>query len=444
MLPFPFFALYLFFIISDSIYNGYLSKTGRNISLDAWRTLSWSLQGKAFWDSRSLVSAENMHQDKVTLPMALYRYCQEIINPPCELSVYARPFKNIDPDLLGYLCIDNITHFEAHDLLSLAGLQSLAVLELIARDPASEGITDRTIRGWSEVKPVAFPHLRVLRIISRTHAVSETSLRYVLAFPRLNIFDVTALPDSKWQNAAGIAGVSGWKATEPQPEDSLFVSYADAYLDGRVAVQMTGAEGLRPLFEDDGKQISFGYDPRAGFYAGESKDEDVGRLDLRTYLDDGWRALLQGDHLNSQQSRERPHRGEMSDNDAFWFMALLGQQEYDRDTVSQAQVAGVTLQPQRFVSLRLCSASNPSEQQRQLLNSDRIIFSRTTPIITDTLKSSVQGSGQGSGSGSGSGRTSQTIRRHRKERSVTDLKPRKRQNLGDMLSSFSVPQGGPK
>ncbi|KAK4131480.1 hypothetical protein BT67DRAFT_444717 [Trichocladium antarcticum] len=406
----------------------------RNMSLHAWSILSAELSGDAVSDAQMRVSAENRPQDEITIPMGLYRYCQEIIDPPCELRVYTSPLRGLSMHCLAYLCIDDIARFETHELLSLAKLELLAVLELIAREPMSGGISDRLIRGWRETKPLAFPGLRVLKITSRTHEVSEASLEYVFEFPRLEIFDVTALPASRWRKAERIANTDGWMVT--RPEDSLFVSYAKAYLHGGVDVQITSAEGLRALFENDRQEVSLGYDPPFEIY---SREKELKCSD--TYLDKGWREVLQGARPllaatnNSHQSRCRRGPSE-SDNDVFWFMALLAQTQYDgnSDHRIQRQAAGVTLQREQLVSLRLSTSLQPSAEQRQLLNSDRVIFSRPlnwnskAEQTSDTL---LQDRGRAL-------KTSQTGPPHLQEHRATDLKPRKRQKLGDMLSSFGV------
>lgn len=339
--------------------------------------------------------------------MGLYRYRQEILNPPCALAVYTTPLKSLDTDCLAHLSIDSVTHFEANELLSLAELPALAVLEL----NGVEAVSDRLIRGWSEVGPTPFAGLRILKIGSREHGVSEAAVRYVQRFLRLEIFDVVARPVERWRNAEGVAGRYGWKVTSVR--GSCFESYADAYLDGRVEVA-AGVGGLRSLFEDDRfpVQVSLG------------SSDALGAEEGSCHLNEGWRALLRGDRPSAaadSQGQENPRRG-MSDNDAFWFMALLAQKEHNGEIARiQGQVAVITLQRERFVSLGLRRVSIPL--QPQALDSERLIFSRAHKPTTS----------HSSGSRSGIRQTGR-----QKERNLTDLKPRKRQKLGDMLSSFGM------
>ncbi|GAB1317617.1 hypothetical protein MFIFM68171_07827 [Madurella fahalii] len=429
----------------------------RNISLRAWTILSDVLEGERFHDaSDQIVRTGEKHQDKITVPMALRRYCQEISDPPCELSVYTAPLKSLS-HCLAYLCIDHVSHFGVQELLPLAQLDALAVLELIEREPSMSGISDRVIRGWSESGAHPFPALRVMKITSSTHAVSECSLDYVLRYPKLEIFDVTALPVSRWWGANSIADECGWKVTKPR--DSLFVSYTQAYLDGRVDVQATGVEGLRQLFKDDRQQVALVSDPRKLLYLArtESKgDGDVGEhpdrnnldakdhlgygnLDVRGcpdfsgYLDEGWQSFLKARHplcaaADGRERGEERHQGTMTDNEVFWFMSLLSQKELNPHLTIQAQAADITLLTERFVSLRLRGPSDFTEQHRGLANSERLIFSRTQgPQVREV--------------GIKPRRREEAIRtesRRPKDRTETGLKPRKRQKLSDVMSSFDV------
>lgn len=387
----------------------------RNFSLHAWTLLSGELHASAFQDASDSDSLQTQKQTKIMLSMGLYRYCQEIANPTYELVVYTQPLTATDA--LVHLCIDNITHFKAQELLSLAQLPSLAVLELIDRDPTGEAISDRIIRGWSETGPVVFPQLRVLRISSRAQEVSEASLQYVLRLPKLEIFDVTARPLVKWRNAEANAAEYGWKTSTPT--DSWFVSYAEAYLDGRVPVNVTQIGSLGPLFEEDWQSITVSVGSR-------DKEGMGGETDSQVHLDRSWRTILQGTYDESPTTYTRAtgvgnlHTGK-SANDMFWFLSLLAQKDHHLKTNPvRAQVAGITLQPERFVALGLYSP--PSTSVPRYPQSDRIIFSRTSSTKKDK-KAPTQ--------------TSQQVA-VTTEHCPTTRKPRKRQKVGDMLSSFGT------
>jgi hypothetical protein len=442
------------------------------MSLHAWKILSSGLIGASF--VRAYKTREEGHNNQVTVPMAMYRYCQEIVNPPCPLAQYTLPLCGMNH--LAYLCIDNVAHFESHELVRLAYMSQLVVLELIERDPIGTRISDRLIKGWTElaenfvVKISPFPALRVLKITSRTHAVSEASLRHVLEFPALQIFDITAFPAQRWRMARDIAAGYGWKATKP--EGSVFVSYATAYLDGLVAVPPSGVDELRTAFEDDRLQLPIVGDPRRdmvevyyqdleddraewGDEEGEEGEEGENKgPDFSDYLDDGWRTLLQGNHPlsktdHSQAASNTQHQPEMSDNDVFWLLSLLDLHEYDAEKAAigiRTHLAGITLPWSRLVSLRLRNPSNAAEQSRRLLSSQRLIFSRCR------REASAGDDGAPELSRAQASRPSDreeaTVPEARAlepswapradDRRETDLRPRKRQKVGDMFSSFGV------
>jgi hypothetical protein len=345
----------------------------------------------------------------------MVRYCQEIVNPPCDLSLYIAPLMEMEEGLV-YLCIDNVARFQIHELLPLAKLPQLAVLELIERDAADSKIGDRLIQGWSEVDTdvdtdtVVFQSLRVLKITSRTHWVSERQLEFLLGLPRLEILDITALPKSRLRTSnrvKDIVACCGWKITDP--EGSLFVSYADAYLDGRIAVHPAGVEGLKGVFENDKQEVSRADDPR--WLIGEQGEKDVERRtkerdaegrpshdepepeepDFRDYIDDNWQALLRGDHPSSANASPRTrHLEEMGDDQVFWFLALLDQERRNTsDRTGQMEAASVTLPIEQFMSLRLRDPSNMAEQTRRLLNSERLIFSRCREAAASKSRSAL-------------------------------------------------------
>jgi hypothetical protein len=434
------------------------------MSLHAWDGVGDYLQARSFTRARELLGAGEGHQTKeLTIPMAMYRYCQEIVNPPCPLSVYIDPLARLDGCLV-YLCIDNVGRFERNELLSLATFDRLAVLELIEREPMGDGIDDRLIKGWSQVaqqRPFysqqPFYSLRVLRISSQRHAVSQRSLDIVLRFPNLEIFDITAL-ETMTKGRCGDFVHDEWKVTEPS--GSLLVSYAEAYLDMRVEMSMKSVAGLKTVFEDDRHEVVLVDDPRQPICRRWLDQQlDKGLIDpddyniesqrevpcLSTYLDEGWRALLrggprptapadiQGDNIIRDQEN-------MTDDQVFWFLALLDQKKFHPEYESiQAQAAGVTLPRERFVSLRLRDPSTTPGQHRRLLNSKRLIYSRRRQQ-SDTNSERYRNSAKGVGEARDPAPSWAPRADDRRE---TDLKPRnKRQKtMGDLFSSLGMPGG---
>jgi hypothetical protein len=435
------------------------------MSLHAWDGVGDYLQARSFTRARELLGAGEGHQTKeLTIPMAMYRYCQEIVNPPCPLSVYIDPLARLDGCLV-YLCIDNVGRFERNELLSFATFDRLAVLELIEREPMGDGIDDRLIKGWSQVAQQPFYSLRVLRISSQRHAVSQRSLDIVLRFPNLEIFDITAL-ETMTKGRCGDFVHDEWKVTEPS--GSLLVSYAEAYLDMRVEMSMKSVAGLKTVFEDDRHEVVLVDDPRQPICRRWLDQQlDKGLIDpddyniesqrevpcLSTYLDEGWRALLRGgprptapaDIQGDNSIRDQEN---MTDDQVFWFLALLDQKKFHPEYESiQAQAAGVTLPRERFVSLRLRDPSTNPGQHRRLLNSKRLIYSRRrqlseTKSARDPLKRYHDSAKAAKGAEKARDPAPSWAPRA-DDRREADLKPRnKRQKtMGDLLSSLGMPGG---
>lgn len=353
--------------------------------------------------------------------MAIHRYREELRNPRCELSIYTTPLSQLDEGCLTYLFINNVSHFAAHELLTLARLPRLAVLELNERKLETAVVSDRLIRGWGEVDGGPFPSLRVLRIMTKQDAVSGACLHHVLKFPALEIFDVAQL--SRRRQAAAIAEEYGWKATKSK--GSIFRVYAQAYLDG-FPVQTKNADKLWSLYNNQ-QQVHLGEDPRQRAAAGEETGSEG------NYLEDGWRQLLKGEHLlsSAQEPRsqeERSHNGLLSDNDVFWFLGLLDQRERACATDGIGErMEGITLPKHRIVNLRLHGASTGTSMvERQLLDSERLIFSRTSkPKETKTAPPAPA-----------------PRRQDLEDRKQTGLQARKRQKLGDIFSSMGMPSAG--
>ncbi|KAL2176712.1 uncharacterized protein P884DRAFT_292789 [Thermothelomyces heterothallicus CBS 202.75] len=382
----------------------------RNRSLHAWNILSCVLLEGS---QQRCVSEGGMKSDQSPIPMALFRYRQEIIDPPCDLAVYVSPLARLEKGSLAYLCLDNVARFQTHELITLATLQPLAVLEIIERDDADSKVSDALIRGWSEAGKDPFSRLRVLKIASKTHRISESGLQYLLKLPCLEIIDITALPTTKLRLSRRMKDTldtSGWRVARPR--GSLFVSYADAFLDGRVAVHPAGVEALKMVFEDDRQPVIWVDNTRAAVYkqwergAGrgtgewngqpvrtsygdESYDGPDPASDCRQprptdfsdvqYLDDGWRAVLQGFRSSTTkdtQEHSSTRDEERLDDQIFWFLALMDQSRYDGSNAVRGCASGVTLPLERLVCLRLRNPCNTAVQTRLLLNSERLIFSR--------------------------------------------------------------------
>ncbi|KAK6226610.1 hypothetical protein QIS74_00165 [Colletotrichum tabaci] len=179
----------------------------RGVCFQAWKVLS------------KFLLAED---DEKTL--GLYRYRQHICLPSEDLRYYLKPLESPAVDFVTHLNITGSCSFAENELLALARLRNLAVLEII--QPADElGLTfpkvdDRLVRGWSEIDD-PFPLLRILRLWG-DESVTRHSLKHVSKFPSLALYDVNA-SRSDWRGAVDMALGEGWEMEEPLhgPQDSL-------------------------------------------------------------------------------------------------------------------------------------------------------------------------------------------------------------------------------
>ncbi|KAK4124596.1 hypothetical protein N657DRAFT_690096 [Parathielavia appendiculata] len=519
----------------------------RSMPLHVWHILAPSLLEEEYQNATGCLNSKEWLGKGVTLPMALYRYCQEIVDPPCPLSIYITPLQHLE-DCLVRLCIDKVDRYETHELIPLARLPRLAVLELVEHSRTRQVITDHLIRGWSEVgkQGQVFPSLRVLQIATHnnTCALAANSLHYILRFPALEVLD-TFFNKKRRRDAKDIAASYGWNVTKPNTKGALFVAYAEPYLDGLVEVKMRDFWKLRDAFKDDRQQVtlvdisikegrgsdaspSAGPPPTTGaaeFPEGEenclmgkwfvftgllktlSREEacllveryggkvtgvpsrktdfavvgsDAGPSKLReikehsietideeglfhlirtmpahggvgmrakqppksvkqsdgSNLDDGWRSLLQGTHLCATTEADAEDQFDlfskcplnMTEDQAFWLLGLLDQKNRDAASSIQAQVEGVTLPREPFVSLMLRDSCHLTIQPGTWLH-ERSIFTRrrVSPASPNKERN----------------RKPQTSRIPRQDnRKVTECRPRKRQRTAaDLLSSFGTSSG---
>ncbi|KAL2880874.1 hypothetical protein SGCOL_003901 [Colletotrichum sp. CLE4] len=165
--------------------------------------------------------------------LGLYRYRQHICQPSApSLRHYLKPLESPNVDFVTHLTITGSCSFGENELLALAKLKNLAILEII--EPASSAsaydehqqhasfpkVDDRLVRSWSEMDD-PFPLLRVLRLWG-DESVTTRSLQYVSKFPSLALYDVNA-SRSDWRDAWAAAEENCWDLDEPLhgPHDSL-------------------------------------------------------------------------------------------------------------------------------------------------------------------------------------------------------------------------------
>lgn len=186
----------------------------RRISFHTWKMLSKALLA-------------DKDRDINTFPPQLYSYSVEICSPSAELSYYTQPLACSNIDFLSYLTIENVDTFQTDELLALAKLKNLVVLEIIesVTAPQSIRVTDHLVKGWSETED-AFPLLQNLRITGLL--TSYRSLQYLSKFPSLTVYEVCngswTLWDSILDDEGRLAKDHGWSIVDAEwasPSESL-------------------------------------------------------------------------------------------------------------------------------------------------------------------------------------------------------------------------------
>jgi hypothetical protein len=149
--------------------------------------------------------------------MGLYRHRFHVYRPTEELSHYTIPLTSSSFDFITFLSLNGFCAFGEHELLALADMKNLGVLEVI--QPADElladnfpRISDRLVKGWS-LKDDPFPVLRVLRIWG-DEVTTRESLQFVSRFPSLVVYDVVGSL-SDWKSASMAGENYGWRVGKP-------------------------------------------------------------------------------------------------------------------------------------------------------------------------------------------------------------------------------------
>ena len=161
------------------------------------------------------------HDEK---PLGLYKFRHHICHPTDRLEVYLQPMTSPSVEFVSHLVISGGCEASTSDLICLAQMPNLGVLELIQpaddfRSPFPE-VNDRLLRGWAECDD-PFRLLRVLRIWG-TQDVTQDSLRWVSKFPSLALYDIVGCRDD-WRSPLLSAEEHGWDLAKVTAgtEDSL-------------------------------------------------------------------------------------------------------------------------------------------------------------------------------------------------------------------------------
>ncbi|KHO01067.1 uncharacterized protein MAM_00068 [Metarhizium album ARSEF 1941] len=363
--------------------------------------------------------------------LGLYRFRQHICHPAEELRIYTEPLTSSSIDFVAHLVISGGCQFSTPELLCLAGMKSLGVLEII--QPADEvratfpQVSDRLIRGWAEMEN-PFPLLRVLRIW-RDQDTTQESLRWVTKFPSLALYDVMAARDD-WPDPSGSALEQGWEMAGSGMEDSL-----SRYLMLFAPLEQIRSSRLRDLARRvDADLSSLCGDSRCAvkFVTGRQAPP------LLDYLTDAAKAFPPTWDMEASSRDVGTCHGVTFETWAFWLYAFIGQLGGDEDLRSrgvqadtQAVVGPFTLPSKPFASLFLGHngrggiTNTPSYVSRGLFATKRMAFTR--PRILQSQE--------------------ETLLPRKKSRETTNmawgtlaehsLRSKKRQRLDDVLQSLT-------
>ncbi|ATY64712.1 hypothetical protein A9K55_005053 [Cordyceps militaris] len=322
--------------------------------------------------------------------LGLYRFRQHVCRPDEALKLYTQPLNSASVEFIAHLTISGHCLFTGTELLVLADMKNLGVLELI--QPADHiqashpQVSDRIVRGWSDAAD-PFPVLRVLRIWV-DQLLTDVSLRWVAKFPSLVLYDVVAAK-ADWRSVYEKAYATGWTVA----------SIAKAVEDTSILRHLML---LAPEEAEDGA-----IDPSPGLC--RSIDIDLTNLSsdsrcvlkrvpyaeappLLDYLVDP--AKVSAKQPAAIHRRPRPVANEFCHDTAFetwafWLYSLIGQLSGDRDLESrgvrpaQQTIAGPFVLPSKpMASLFLGHsgqggiASRPSYNSRGLFATKRYTFTR--------------------------------------------------------------------
>ncbi|KAF7562413.1 hypothetical protein G7046_g1711 [Stylonectria norvegica] len=156
--------------------------------------------------------------------LALYHFREHICHPADHLVRYTKPLTSISAEFITHIVISGGSSFTTNDMLCLADVKNLGVLEIIQPHDQLRTlfpqITDRLVRGWTEMDD-PFPLLRILRIWG-DESTTQESLQWVSKFPSLALYDVVGFKGD-WLWPHDVAQEHGWQLAggSDAPEESL-------------------------------------------------------------------------------------------------------------------------------------------------------------------------------------------------------------------------------
>lgn len=320
--------------------------------------------------------------------LGLYRYRQHICKPSYRLRSYTQPLISPSADFITHLVISGGCEFSTNEMLCLAEMKNLGVLEII--QPADElwsafpEVTDRLVRGWSE-KEDPFPLLRVLRIWG-DQSTTQESFRWVSKFPALALYDVMGSRED-WTRPHEYAVEEGWELAESASrlQDSLLRYLMLLAPEGDIRLQRH-KEMARSI---DSDLVALCRDSRCAV-----KFVDHGQApELLDYLTDTAKVHTPSWDIDATARESRFCRGAAFEAWAFWLYAFIGQLHQDRDMEARGErpesqtVAGPFVLPSKPVaclflghSARGGISAKPSYVSRGLFATKRYTFTRPNVV----------------------------------------------------------------
>ncbi|RBA15082.1 hypothetical protein FPRO05_12922 [Fusarium proliferatum] len=290
-------------------------------------------------------------------------------------------------DFITHIVIAGGCTFNTHDLLGLADMPNLGVLEIIqpTERTAFPNISDRLVRGWSE-KPGPFPLLRVLRIWG-DETTSKASLQWVSKFPSLALYDVIGARDV-WDASQLAAQEHGWEQADAPPhrlDDSLL-----RYLMLFAPLEETRDRNMRDLAASiDNDLVSLCSDSRCAVKFVQDRQAPL----LLNYLCDTAKENTPWWDIDAASREARTCHGVAFEAWAFWLYSFLGQLCSDQDLEARGAfpykaVAGPFILPSRPIAcLHLGHTSQrggidtrPSYISRGLFATRQFTFTRKSVI----------------------------------------------------------------
>lgn len=366
--------------------------------------------------------------------LGLYRFRYHICQPREALKRYLEPVTALNVDFITHLVISGGCDFTTSEMLCLADIKNLGVLELI--QPGDDlgsvfpEITDRLVRGWTE-KDDPFPLLRVLRIWG-DDATTQESLQWVSKFPSLALYDVMGSRED-WPAPGVHATNNGWELADTVPglEDSLL-----RYLMLFAPLERGSNNRLQFLAKSiDSDLVSLCADSRCAVKFVPQEETPS----LLSYLTDSAKMGLPPWDPDAIRRDARACHGTPFEAWAFWLYSFIGQLGQNSDLKrrgldpdSQAVVGPFVLPRKPLASLFLGHSgrggitSKPSYVRRGMFWTKRFTFTRT-----DVLRGGIPMEPQPDPS------IKTNLSAPERDPSKLSTRPQKRQRLDDILNTMS-------